>query len=549
MVDISKKISGFNRELEERHTSELAQRLGLPYIDLHNYPLTKEVLETIPIELVSRYQIVPYLKIGRSVKLGTVHPSDPAVKEFVDQLSKTSGLQFSICVISGSSFAYGVNSYKEAKQEVEDKVQKEVKEKEEVYESELGDINSISEVVKKVSTTRLLDVVIFGAVKLKASDVHMEPEEKDVLIRYRVDGVLQDVSHVSASHYHQLLSRIKFLCQIRMDSTNQPQDGRFSIKTPTGGNIDLRVSIMPSTFGEAVVIRILGQETSILRLDKLGFRSEALVAVRQSISKPNGMILTSGPTGSGKSSTLYAVLMELKKPDVKIITLEDPVEYRIEGIEQSQIKSEEGYTFAQALRASLRQDPDILMVGEIRDGETAEIAVQAALTGHLLISTIHANSAPAVFVRLLEMGVKPFLLSGSMNLVMAQRLIRKICANCREQYTPRPEVWQEVRDTLMPIKDRIEPSLQQFLLSPQVSLVRGKGCDKCGKSGYLGRQVVIEVLVPDSTIEGLVAKGASISEFERAAKTQGMVSMEQDGLIKVLKGETTIEEVWRVTKD
>jgi type IV pilus assembly protein PilB len=261
------------------------------------------------------------------------------------------------------------------------------------------------------------------------------------------------------------------------------------------------------------------------------------------------MILTSGPTGSGKSSTLYAILKELNKPGVKIITLEDPVEYRIPGVEQSQINKEEEYTFALALRASLRQDPDIVMVGEIRDPETAEIAIQAAMTGHLLLSTIHANSAPGVFVRLLEIGVKPFLLAGSVNLVMAQRLVRRVCPVCKEEYTPRPEVWQEIQKILEPVKSMLEENYQAILNSSNPTLLKSRGCDKCRQSGYSGRQALLEVLTPNDEIEQLVAKKASIAEFQKTAQAQGMITMEQDGLIKVLQGITTVEEVWRVTKE
>jgi type IV pilus assembly protein PilB len=285
-----------------------------------------------------------------------------------------------------------------------------------------------------------------------------------------------------------------------------------------------------------------------MSLDKLGVRNDALAAIRTAISKPYGMILTSGPTGSGKSTTLYAILMELKKPGVKIITLENPVEYRIDGIEQSQVSAEAGYDFATALKASLRQDPDILMVGEIRDAETGETAVQAALTGHLLVSTIHANSAPAVFARLIEMGVKPFLLSGSINLIMAQRLVRKICDHCKEEYKPRPEVWQEAKNVLLPIAKRLPAKIGELLTSEAPTLMKGKGCKFCSETGFSGRQLIIEVLVPDENIESLIARKGTITEFKKAAAAQGMITMEQDGLIKSLEGTTTFEEVWRVTR-
>jgi len=305
---------------------------------------------------------------------------------------------------------------------------------------------------------------------------------------------------------------------------------------------------MPSTFGESIVLRLLGQEKSILTLDNLGFRPEALATIKKAISRPYGMILTSGPTGSGKTSTLYATLLALKKPGVKIITLENPVEYRIEGIEQSQVKPGQGYEFAEGLKASLRQDPDILMIGEIRDPETAEIAIQASLTGHLLLSTIHANTAPAVYPRLLEIGIKPFLLSGAIDLIMAQRLVRKLCKHCQETYVPEPTLWQEAKQALLPIKNKLTPEIQKILELDSVKLVRSKGCASCNNTGFSGRQVIIEVLAPNEEIEALVAKKASIVEFSKAAANQGMVTMEQDGLSKALAGITTIEEVWRVTR-
>lgn len=549
MPDISKTLYYLNREQEERHTQELASSLNLPYINLTGYPLTKEVLDIVPEDLAVQYQALPYLKIGKTVKIGVVTPNSQVVKNFLEQHGKTLGVEFTFSVISQSSLIYGISMYEKLKKDAEKKAQSEVKEREESFESEIKDIQSIGNVVNKVSTTRLLDVVVMGAVKMKASDIHVEPAEHDVLIRYRVDGMLQDVVKLTLPQYHQLVSRIKYLAKLRMDLANQPQDGRFSVKTVGNEEVDLRVSLMPSSFGESIVIRLLGQEKSILQLDKLGFRAEALAVIREAVSKPHGMILTSGPTGSGKSSTLYAVLMEVKKPGTKIITLEDPVEYQIEGIEQSQMDNEHGYKFSDGLRASLRQDPDVLMVGEIRDAETAEIAVQAALTGHLLISTIHANSAPAVFVRFIEMGIKPFLLSGSINLVMAQRLVRKNCPHCSERYVPRPEIWQELKNSLLPLANRFDATIQNLLKAENVQLVHGRGCDKCNKTGYLGRQVVIETLVPDEAIEHLVTQSASISEFEKAARTQGMVTMEQDGLLKVLQGSTTVDEVWRVTKN
>ena len=549
MSNIDNTIFYVKREEEERHTEENAKRLNLPYTNLVSYPLTHDVLNCVDESSAIMNKVIPYLKIGKTLKVGVVDPNNSTTKSFLDDYQGKTGLNITISLISQASLLYGISFYEKYK--VEEAKKKETKEEENIG-LEIEDVKSVAEAIKKVNTTKLLDVILMGAIKIKSSDIHLEPSEKECLIRYRVDGILQDVARLSAQQYKGLLSRIKFLSKLRMDIQDNPQDGRFSFDPSEsfGGEdeIDLRVSIMPSTFGESVVLRLLGQEKSILSLDKLGFRLDALNLIKKAISKPYGMILTSGPTGSGKTSTLYALLMDLKKPGVKIITLENPVEYRIEGIEQSQIKPGQGYEFADGLKASLRQDPDILMVGEVRDPETAEIAIQASLTGHLLLSTIHANSAPAVFPRLIEIGVKPFLLSGSINLVMAQRLVRKICPKCIEEYAPTPEAWEEVKNTLALIKTKLDINLQNILNQPVPKLKKGKGCSSCNSSGFSGRQVIVEVFAPDDTVEALISKKASISDFTKAAAAQGMISMEQDGLIKALMGETTIDEVWRVTR-
>jgi len=548
MADIDKTIYFLNREQEERHTSDAAKQLNVPYINLSTYPISEEILKLIPKEKALQFQVVPYLKIGPTLKVGVTNPKDSALIEYLKNFERETKMKVLPVLISRSSLFYGILTYEKLEQEHQAEEAKEKQEKEETFEEEVSDLASAAVAARKVTTTRLLDVIMNGAIKTRASDVHLEPAENDFLVRYRIDGVLQDVVRLPKASYRTLLSRIKFLAKLRMDLSSEPQDGRFSVKAPEG-DIDLRVSTLPSSGGESVVIRLLGQEITLLDLDKLGFRSDAQSTIRSAISRPHGMILTSGPTGSGKTSTLYAILKELNKPGVKIITLEDPVEYRIPGIEQSQINREEEYTFASALRASLRQDPDIVMVGEIRDSETAEIAIQAAMTGHLLLTTIHANTAPGVFVRLLEIGAKPFLLAGSINLVMAQRLVRKICLACLESHELRPEVWQEVQKVLAPMKSTLDQKLQSILDSSSPGFKRGKGCEKCRKTGFSGRQAIIEVLTPSEPLEKLIAKKASIAEFQKTAQSLGMVTMEQDGLIKVLQGITTVEEVWRVTKE
>jgi len=548
MVDIGKKIYAVNRHQEEAHTEEAAKKLGVPYIDLSNYQIVPEVLNIVPQEISLQYQILPYLRIASNIKIGVTNPSDQKVMKFIDDLSHKAGLVFQPVMISKSSFLYGYMFYELFKRQKEENIAKEERQSEESYESKIKDLATAAEVAKNVTVTELLDVIITGAIKTNSSDVHIEPGEESYTIRYRIDGVLQDVVKLKMTQHDALISRIKYLAHLRMDVNNNPQDGRFSFKM-NKEKIDLRISLMPSAYGETIVMRLLRQNNQMANLEKMNFRPEALSIIRTAMSRPHGVILTSGPTGSGKTSTLYAILTELNKPERKIITLEDPIEYKIDGIEQSQIDKENNYTFADGLRASLRQDPDIIMVGEIRDTETAEIAIQAGLTGHLVLSTVHANSAPSVFTRLLDIGVKPFLMSGSINMVMAQRLIRKLCPVCSEQYTPDNDVWKEIRGSLEKIRSSLPSEVVEKLIDAPQQLMRSKGCEKCHDSGFSGRLALIEVLVPDDNIEALIRKVEGITEFEKAARDQGMITMEQDGLIKVLRGETTVDEVWRVTKE
>lgn len=547
MPNIDQALFAANRGQEEKHTKEYAGRLKLPYADLVGYPFSSEIFEIIPFEQAIIHKIIPFLKIGKTVKIGVVEPANPAMKQYLADLAKPQAIIFTPTVISNTSLLFGLHAYEEeAKKKVASKGQMDVAEQENLSDK-IKTLADVAQTAAHVNTTRTFDVLMIGAVKNKASDIHLEPSENDYLVRYRIDGILCNVVRLPAAGYHGLLSRIKFMAKLKLDKTKEPQDGRFSV-TVDKNRIDLRVATLPSAFGESVVMRLLGQDRTMQRLDALGFRPEALSTIHQAIRQPHGMILNTGPTGSGKSTTLYAILLEVRKPGIKIITLEDPIEYRMEGVEQSQIDPEGTYTFADGLRGALRADPDIIMVGEIRDAETAQIAVQAALTGHLLLSTIHANSAPGVFPRLIDIGVKPFLLAGSVNLVMAQRLIRLNCHKCLEEYLPPEPIWTEIKRSLVSVANRLEPYLTQ-MLSGRPKLRRSRGCPICGGSGYIGRQAIIEVLRPDTELETLIAKQATQPVFMEAAIRQGMITMEQDGLIKALQGKTTIEEVWRVTKE
>lgn len=549
MIDLNQYIGQLNREKEETDAQNTARRLGLSYFVLTGYEIGAKMATIFTDEEIENLQIIPYLRVGDELKIGVVDPENDLVNMRLQALATETGLRVIPVKITASSFHDAIPAYREAKEKMIQDQNLQIQTKLRNQELTVDSIEQVAGLVKRASISDLLDIVVKGASALSASDIHMEPRESDFVIRYRIDGILMDVVILPSHTHYQILSRIKFLCSMKMDVQGKPQDGGFTINIGEGKKVDLRVSVMPSNYGEAIVIRVMGQEGSLVSLDEFGFRADALVAIKEAVSKPHGMILTSGPTGSGKSSTMYAIITYLRKPNVKIITLENPVEYKIEGIEQSPVHPGDGYEFADGLRASLRQDPDILMVGEIRDVDTAEISIQAALTGHLLLSTIHANSAPSVYIRLLDIGVKPYLLSGSINLIMAQRLIRKVCPDCREEYVPTPEEWARVKSLLIPIEEKLAKSTQDLINTQTPKLCRGKGCDKCHQTGYKGRQVIVEYLVPDEKIEALVSQGSSLSGFDTIAREMGMISMQQDGFIKVAEGISTIEEVERVTKE
>lgn len=505
---MEKTIYGFSREEEEKQTQVLAQTHNLPYIYLVNYPILADVLYLIKPEQAFEHKVIAYLKSGDKLRIATYDPKDQTVKAFLQVLAQATKLETQLSVCSQTSFRYALQLYKTFQESKKTQEGINVSEEEKShYKEEIKNLIDLKDKISTVSTTHLLDVIFIGAQAVGASDIHLEPEEKGLKIRYRIDGVLQDIAELPMIAYKTLVSRIKYLAKLKIDVTNIPQDGRFDAKA---GNlpIDVRVSSLPASYGEAIVMRLLYRQTGFLTLDKLGFTDDYLDTIHQAISKPHGIIFNTGPTGSGKTTTLYAILQELNRSGVKIITLEDPIEYRIAGIEQTQVDEKRGYTFSAGLRSILRQDPDIIMVGEIRDGETAEIAINAAMTGHLVLTTLHTNNAPAAIPRLLDLGVKPYLLGGSINLIIAQRLVRILCKKCF-----------------------------------------GKGCAECNSTGYHGRTTIAELLVPTIEIEKLIKVQATLREFMNMAKTSGMRTMEEDGMMKVAKKITTREEVMRVTRE
>lgn len=506
MPDINLTLQHMAREDEEKHAKEAAKKYGLAYINLINYPFAPDVLAIIPENQAVSLGVVAYLKAEKIIRVATNNPQNEALKNYLKAIATEQKCEFKISYCSSTSIRYALSMYMMLVPQIQQKKVEVTKEKEANFEDEIQNLEDLKEKITKVSTTELLDVIFAGAIKLEATDVHLEPGEKDFRIRYRIDGVLQDVANLPQSIFHSVLSRIKYLSKLKIDVTH-PQDGRFEIKV-LEKEVDIRVATLPTSYGEAIGLRLLPKDKKYVELENLGFDEGTLKIINEAISKPQGLIITTGPTGSGKTTTLYAILQKLNQPGKKIITLEDPIEYRIKGIEQVQIDVENKTSFLDGLKGCMRQDPDILMIGEIRDKETADIALQAAMTGHLVLTTLHTNNAPATLARLSEMGIEPYLMAGSINLIIGQRLVRTKCTSCH-----------------------------------------GKGCAVCHQTGFKGRTAIVEALVPGPEIEELLLKKAPIRTFEETAHKLGMRTMREDGLLKVEKGITTIEEVERVTKE
>lgn len=402
---------------------------------------------------------------------------------------------------------------------------------------EIKSIPDLKEKLSKLSSkeiSELLNLIMAGAIHLGASDIHIEPLEEEAKLRARVDGILQDIFILEKNFFNQLTSRIKLISKLKLNITNKPQDGRFSVifgDLP----IEIRVSTLPSEFGETTVMRILNPK-SLISLEEMGLRPDLLETFRREIKKPNGMIVVTGPTGSGKTTTLYAFLKEIRKPEIKIITIEDPIEYHLEGISQTQVNPKAGYDFANGLRAIVRQDPDVILVGEIRDLETASIALQAALTGHLVLSTLHTNDAAGTVARLCALGEKPVNIAPALNMAVAQRLIRKVCKNCVRFEKPSEEDFKKLKEGLKNLKT----------IEANIKIPKAVGCKECNFTGYKGRTGIFETFLVDDEMERFILTSPSISELKEKAIKKGMITMYQDGLLKVLEGKTTVEEVERV---
>jgi type IV pilus assembly protein PilB len=533
---------------EEEAVKIKADFLHIPYINLSEKLVDRSVSEIIPEKAVIFYRFIPFELENSVLKVGMVDPNNLDALDALKFISIRHGISTKIYLISKGSFNAVLKQYKNFGDELKD-VLKSVDKR---IESKVEDEQRVQEterITEEAPVSKVVDIIISHAVEGKASDIHIECSEKDLRVRYRLDGELHDSLILPKKLGPAVVSRIKILSGLKIDETRKPQDGRFrfnlSSQEGIGKSIDLRVSTFPTVNGEKVVMRILDTSSEIANLESLGIRAKALDLIKENIKKPFGIILITGPTGSGKSTTLYALLKMLNEEGVNIVTLEDPVEYYLEGINQSQVKPEIGYTFASGLRSILRQDPDIVMVGEIRDKETAELAMHAALTGHLVLSTLHTNNSIGVVPRLVDMGIEPFLIGSALNVAIAQRLVRRICPYCKERVEVPHEILELVKEELDNIP---EESKRGVDLGADLEFYKGKGCKECKNSGAVGRVGIYEVLSMTPEMEKVIHASVTDHDIELEAKRQGMVNMKQDGIIKAMLGLTTIEEVLRVTE-
>lgn len=527
---------------EEALAQAKASFFNIPYVDLRRSTINPSVYALIPQESMNFYNIAPFELQGQVLKVAVADPSNLSALEALEFLGQKQNVQVQLYVASGPSIDVAIGRKKNLKK-VAEQALKDIQITEDVERKpQLAQVKP--QVIEDAPIIKIVDVILTNAIEGNASDIHIEPSEKDVRVRYRIDGILHTSLMLPKNVHAAITTRLKILSNLKIDESRLPQDGRFHMEAGKK-SVDLRVSILPLIYGEKVVMRILDKSTKAPTLDQLGIRGRGLQWVQENIKKTHGIFLITGPTGSGKSTTLYSILSLLNTTSVNIITLEDPVEYFMEGVNQSQINPDVGLTFASGLRSILRQDPNIVMVGEIRDKETAEIAVHAALTGHLLFSTLHTNNSIGAMPRLIDMGIEPFLLVASINLVMAQRLVRKICPDCREEIEVPKPIETEMRKGLIGIPEDYLDAVDTTTLH----MYKGKGCEKCGHTGYVGRFGLFEVLPVVPEIQDLVMGKASAHKIYEATLKMGMITMKQDGVVKVLRGETTFDELIRVTTE
>ena len=543
---VERTISELRHKSEEGKAAAFAKKIGVPYVDLNLMPVDDAVVRLVTQEEARLYGIAPFHKAGRSVRIAALDPTNEKTRAFIAERAKKERWRVTLYVASLSSLAKAWRAYQKPLLASIDALNLSIDQATLSSSARaLENLRNLVDGTEDLSITQVMQIMFAGGVALSASDIHIEPESDRLRLRYRIDGILHDVGDLPRRMYNAIINRIKVMGGMKVNVRNVAQDGRLSVTLEDQGKVDVRISTIPGNYGESVVMRLLIKTGELMDLSEMGLRGLADEIVRKESEKPNGMIVTTGPTGSGKTTTLYALLARMNKPGVKIITIEDPIEYEIDGVSQTQVSKDGKYTFAKGLRAIVRQDPDIILVGEIRDDETADIAVNAALTGHLVFTTIHANNAAATIPRFLELGVKPSLIAPAMNAFMAQRLVRRLCTHCKEEYEPAPETLDMIKRLLAVISPKAHVTIPKNI----TTLYRPKGCTECGGVGYKGRIGIFEVFTVTETIEKIVNDMGTEEEIMRAAMEDGMMTMTQDGILKAVEGITSMEEVWRVTAE
>jgi type II secretory ATPase GspE/PulE/Tfp pilus assembly ATPase PilB-like protein len=538
-------IKKLERQEEELLALQRSERIGIPYINLFGFPINTESLSLIREEDARAAKAVVFWRQGKDVRLGAADPTSRAVRDIENELVDREGFHVRRFLISLRSLGVALQLYTKVPTEEgrRERFMELPSEELAIFEREIKTLRELGKRIAELPTTEVLNTIIAGAVKTHSSDAHIEPKEGYARLRYRIDGVLQDITNFSLDGYQKLLSRAKVLTGLKLNIHETPQDGSFVLQT-AGTVIDVRVSILPGGFGENIVMRLLDRNMSVVRIEELGMKKRDIDLVAQELKKPDGMILNTGPTGSGKTTTLAAFIQRVNSPELKIITLEDPIEYRIPGVEQTQVDEEAGYTFSRGLRSILRQDPDVLLVGEIRDTDTAETAMHAALTGHLVFSTLHTNDAAGAVPRLIDMGVRPFIIAPALNAVIAQRLVRKVCEQCSLLYTPDDTEQNAIREIMRGVITEVfDPTV---LTKKNLQFRKSVGCDACNNSGYRGRLGVFEIFAMKGEIEQLTIEGADTNQLKAAALRQGMTTITQDAVLKLLDQITTFNEVKRI---
>lgn len=547
-VKQNKRLEEMRKNEEEDVSRILAGRYGFNYLDLSALPINSDALRIINEEEARASNIAIFDMVGKKIQIALMSPNDPKSASVVNRLAGE-GYFPTVHMVSKKSLEKAWGRYKDLSYSSESTagtfdissdavvgLMEQVK--------HIGDIEKLTNDLLGVKQTyrisKIMEIMVAGALALGASDIHLEPQEVDIRMRFRIDGVLLDAFKFDKPTYTLILSRIKLLSGLKLNVKDAAQDGRFSIKIKDN-NIEIRTSLLPGAYNESIVMRILNPKSISVSLEELGMEKRTLDILLEQINKPNGMLLMTGPTGSGKTTTLYAFIKKIYSPDVKILTIEDPIEYHLNGIVQTQVEEDKGYTFLAGLRAAMRQDPDVIMVGEIRDPETAGTAIQAALTGHLVFSTLHTNSAAGAFPRLIDLKVNPKTIPSAMNVAIAQRLLRKLCPFCKKEKIPDAKERKIIDDTTASIHDKT------YLDGIQTEKIfEAVGCEKCNGTGYKGRISVVEAILSTKDMEEIIINNSSEREIKKAAQSQNILDMRQDGILKVLKGISTIDELGRV---